>query len=420
MIDAKGLFLEEARKPRRGISLADWQWAAEPYACAPDIAIGPRGEAVVTSNVLPVLWKIDLETLAVTMHRLQLDADSDKDVGFSGLAYSAREGAYFAVSELHGSLWRIDPMLRRAQKFPPAHPCAAPAPCRFHVRNGRAASRSSACTARPNPGSSTSHRINDRLMSRGPVVAAHSPRAEASIESALEVFQVFLKIGALGFGVAAIWGLIQAEVQERRKWLTKERFLEGLAVVQALPGATALQMHLHRLPACGVLGRCPRGHAFMLPAFAVMLALAALHSAYGALPFMRDAFYGIGPVVLGIFAAAVWRLGGSAVKDWFSVLLALAAVAAFLLSPIGPAGVFLLAGCIGVAVHHSRKAGLIAAAVVLLLSWAERFAESILPAVASGLAGSAGLWDIGVFFFKVGAVTFGAASPSSPSSRIRS
>ncbi len=115
VIDAKGLFLEEARKPRRGISLAGWQWADAPYACAPDIAIGPRGEAVVTSNVLPVLWKIDPETLAVTLHRLQLDAD--KDVGFSGLAYSAREGAYFAVSELHGSLWRIDPMLRRAQKI---------------------------------------------------------------------------------------------------------------------------------------------------------------------------------------------------------------------------------------------------------------------------------------------------------------
>ena len=117
VIDAKGLFLEEGRKPRRGIGLVDWQWAAEPYACAPDIAIGPRGEAIVTSNVLPVLWKIDPDTLAVSMHRLELDSDADKDVGFSGLAYSAREGAYFAVSELHGSLWRIDPMLRRAQKI---------------------------------------------------------------------------------------------------------------------------------------------------------------------------------------------------------------------------------------------------------------------------------------------------------------
>ncbi len=74
---------------------------ASTYACAPDIAIGPRGEVVVTSNVLPVLWKIDPDTLAVSVHRLQLDADHDKDVGFSGLAYSEHNGAYFAVSELH-------------------------------------------------------------------------------------------------------------------------------------------------------------------------------------------------------------------------------------------------------------------------------------------------------------------------------
>jgi hypothetical protein len=122
VLDAGGLFLEEARKPRRAITLADWQWAGEPYACAPDIAIGPRGEAVVTSNVLPVLWKVDPDTLAVTMHRLELDADADKDVGFSGLVYSERDGAWFAVSELHGSLWRIDPLLRRAQKIALSEP----------------------------------------------------------------------------------------------------------------------------------------------------------------------------------------------------------------------------------------------------------------------------------------------------------
>ena len=224
----------------------------------------------------------------------------------------------------------------------------------------------------------------------------------------LEVFGVFLKIGAFGFGVAAIWGLIQAEAQERRKWLSKERFVEGLAVVQALPGATALQMCIFTgYQRAGYWGGVLAGIGFMLPAFAIMVALAALHSSYGALPFMRDAFYGIGPVVLGIFAAAVWRLGGSAIKDRFCVLMALAAVAALLLSPLGPAGVFLLAGCLGVAAHHSRRGGLVAAAVVLLLLFAERFAESMLPTMAPGHAGSAGLWDIGVFFFKVGAVTFG-------------
>ena len=121
-INQDGLFLEELRKPRRAITLAGWHWANWPYACAPDIAIGPRGEAVVTSNVLAVLWKIDPDTLAVSVHRLELDADTDKDVGFSGLVYSERNGAYFAVDEHHGSLWRIDPLLRRAQKIATAEP----------------------------------------------------------------------------------------------------------------------------------------------------------------------------------------------------------------------------------------------------------------------------------------------------------
>lgn len=121
-ISEGGLFVEEARKPRRAIELPQWHWANWPYACAPDIAIGPRGEAVITSNVLPVLWKIDPDTLAVSVHRLELDADNDKDVGFSGLVYSERSGAYFAVDEHHGSLWRIDPLLRRAQKIALSEP----------------------------------------------------------------------------------------------------------------------------------------------------------------------------------------------------------------------------------------------------------------------------------------------------------
>jgi hypothetical protein len=122
VLDTAGLVLEQAGKPRLALKLPEWQWAGEPYACAPDIAIGPRGEAVVTSNVLPVLWRVDPETLAVSMHRLELDADADKDVGFSALVYSERVGAYFAVSELTGSLWRIDPLLRRAQKIALSQP----------------------------------------------------------------------------------------------------------------------------------------------------------------------------------------------------------------------------------------------------------------------------------------------------------
>jgi hypothetical protein len=117
------VFLYDVAKPERiAISLPEWTWVGAKYACLPDLALGPKGEAVITSNVVPTLWTIHPESLAVTVHPLVLDADSDKDVGFSGLAYSAEHAAFFAVSALHGSLWRIDPLFRRAQKIALSEP----------------------------------------------------------------------------------------------------------------------------------------------------------------------------------------------------------------------------------------------------------------------------------------------------------
>jgi hypothetical protein len=113
-----GVVLYDVKTPKKiAIPLPDWVLVGKAYGCLPDVALGPKGEAVITSNVVPTLWRVDPETLAVTVHPLALDADTDKDVGFSGLAYSAQHGAFFAVSGAHGTLWRIDPLFTRAQKI---------------------------------------------------------------------------------------------------------------------------------------------------------------------------------------------------------------------------------------------------------------------------------------------------------------
>lgn len=112
-----GVLLQTGASDRKIlVRLPDWHWAGEPYGCGPALTVGPKGEIVVTSDVVPTLWRIDRRSLAVSVHPLVLDADFDKDIGFSSISYSARHGAYFAVSHDHGSLWRIDPLLRRAQK----------------------------------------------------------------------------------------------------------------------------------------------------------------------------------------------------------------------------------------------------------------------------------------------------------------
>lgn len=114
-----GLSLQErARRQPVTLSLPGWHWAGAPYGCPPGLALGPKGEVVVTSDVLPKLWRVDPETLAVTVHAVALDERADRDVGFSTLRYSTKHGAYYAVGSTPGSLWRIDPFLRRAQETP--------------------------------------------------------------------------------------------------------------------------------------------------------------------------------------------------------------------------------------------------------------------------------------------------------------
>jgi hypothetical protein len=112
----EGVFVHDAKIPqKRFVPIPGWVSVDVAYACLAALALGPKGEALVTSNILPTVWKIDPETLAVSEHALVLDADQDKDLGFSGLVYSSEHAAFFAVSEL-GSLWRIDPDLTRGEK----------------------------------------------------------------------------------------------------------------------------------------------------------------------------------------------------------------------------------------------------------------------------------------------------------------
>lgn len=106
-----------AKSERILVPLPSWLWVDTPYGRLPDLALGPSGEAVITSNVVPTLWRVDPETLVVSVHPLLLDSDTDKEVGFSGLVYSSEHEAFFAVSDVHGSLWRIDRGLERARKI---------------------------------------------------------------------------------------------------------------------------------------------------------------------------------------------------------------------------------------------------------------------------------------------------------------
>ena len=232
--------------------------------------------------------------------------------------------------------------------------------------------------------------------------------------SNLEVIRAFLKLGAMSYGGPALLGIMRAEIQEKRVWLSKERFVEGLALVNMLPGPTAAQLAIFLGHArAGWLGGLYAGVCFALPAFVIMVALTLFYAQFGALPRIRSAFYGLNPVVIGIFAMAVYRLGRSAIKDLKQAVIAIASAVIVGLTTFGIVPVLLLAGAIGVISYGSRKRGLVAALLLVFLYGLFGVASGWIE--VSSFAGPGGastphapaLWELGLFFLKVGAFTFG-------------
>ena len=231
-----------------------------------------------------------------------------------------------------------------------------------------------------------------------------------------EIARVFLKIGAMSYGGPAIMGIMQTELQEKRQWIEKPQFVEGLALVNMLPGpgATQLGIYLGHTKA-GLPGGIIAGLCFMLPAFLIMLALATAYVAFGALPSARNAFYGIGPVVVGIFAVSVYRLGKGTIKEFEQVVTALAAAAVMLLTSVGIILPLLAAGSVGIVLFHSRRIGIIALSVLAVLCGLYYASDILLakwvvtvPDLAQRSSSTPpGLLELGIFFFKVGAFTFG-------------
>jgi chromate transporter len=118
-------------------------------------------------------------------------------------------------------------------------------------------------------------------------------------------------------------------------------------------------------------------------------------------------------VVIGIFGAAVYRLGKSTLKTPVQIAICMAAAVLAAITLVGIATTLLLGACAGIAIYHSRRQGIVAALVVAGLSAVLYLLPSPLPGpqAANVAAGSdsarPALWHLAGFFLKVSALTFG-------------
>ncbi|HEX6513080.1 MAG TPA: chromate transporter, partial [Chloroflexota bacterium] len=99
----------------------------------------------------------------------------------------------------------------------------------------------------------------------------------------------FVNLGAFGFGgPIALAGYMQRDLQEKRGWITKDEYQDGLAIAQTMPGPLAAQLAMWiGYIRYGALGATLVGILFVLPPFVLVTAIAAIYVQFSGLSQIR-------------------------------------------------------------------------------------------------------------------------------------
>ena len=102
---------------------------------------------------------------------------------------------------------------------------------------------------------------------------------------------------------------MQQDLVEDRRWISKQDYLEGLALAQLAPGPLAAQLAIYLgYVRNGIVGATAVAVAFVLPSFLMVLGLSAAYVRYGGLLWMQAIFYGIGAAVIAIITRSAYKL----------------------------------------------------------------------------------------------------------------
>jgi chromate transporter len=140
------------------------------------------------------------------------------------------------------------------------------------------------------------------------------------------LFLALLRLGLTAFGGPAMVAYIRDLAVSKKQWLTEGAFEDGVALCQAIPGATAMQTAAYvGLRARGLAGAAAAFVGFGLPAFVLMVALSAAYGASREFHAVAAAFRGLQAIVVALIANAAVNFGKRFIRNWRDALLACAA-----------------------------------------------------------------------------------------------
>ena len=142
------------------------------------------------------------------------------------------------------------------------------------------------------------------------------------------LFFALLKIGAISWGgFMALISVVQKEFTEKKKLISNENILDGIALASILPGPMAFNVVTflgYKLK--GLKGAFISMLAILLPSFILMVILSWLYFSYGQLPVLNSFFMGVLPAIAAIIFSVAFEMSEKTIKDPYQGLIASGAV----------------------------------------------------------------------------------------------
>ena len=136
----------------------------------------------------------------------------------------------------------------------------------------------------------------------------------------LRLFTTFFRIGAFTFGGGwAMISLLERDIVNSQRWLTKEEFLDNLAISQSLPGILAVNMAIavgYKMR--GIPGAIVATLGTILPSFLIILSIAIFLTPETIQQnhVLSSIFKGIRPAVVALILSPVFTTAKSAKISW--------------------------------------------------------------------------------------------------------
>ncbi len=240
----------------------------------------------------------------------------------------------------------------------------------------------------------------------------------------VKIFFAFLRLGLTAFGGPAMVRYIKELACKKNRWVKPEEFDHGIALVQTIPGATAMQAAAYAgLKARGGAGALAAFTGFALPAFGLMVALAWAYQKAMNMDLVVSCFNGLKVVVVAIVANATLDFGKKMIRGWQDFLLmALAAIYLFFKgSPViaivfcSVGGIFLYTKIVGTdVVGSSFKDALSSKEAQATIKWAGFVAFVALVVMLILFVFKPFLFNLGLLMMKIDFFAYGGGYASLP------